>query len=199
MPQREYMTIEPGKLATVVISLEMRELVPPDEEALDRPDLQLRRIKRPTPAWYRDLFLAVGREWLWFSRLRLDDTALTAIIHDPAVEIYGLYRQDESEPKGLLELDGRKMPDLELAFLGVTTDLVGRGAGRYLLAAALRRAKALKPARFWVHTCSHDHPRALKLYRKAGFVPYERAVEIVDDPRLDGTLPRSAAPQVPII
>lgn len=199
MPQREYMTIEPGKLATVVVFLEMRELREPDAEALDRADLQLRRINRPTPAWYRDLFLAVGREWLWFSRLRLDDTALTAIIHDPAVEIYGLYRPGESEPKGLLELDGRKMPDLELAFLGVTADLVGQGAGRYLLARALKRARALKATRFWLHTCSHDHPRALKLYRQGGFMPYERAIEIVEDPRLDGTLPRSAAPQVPII
>ncbi|HEY8352410.1 MAG TPA: GNAT family N-acetyltransferase [Sphingomonadales bacterium] len=199
MPQHELTPIPPGKLASVVTFLEMRELAQPDPAALERDDLELRRVSRPTPAWYRELFLAVGREWLWFSRLRLDDTALTAIIHDPAVEIYALYRAGEDAPKGMLELDFRKAPDLELAFLGVTADMVGQGGGRFLLASALRRARELGPARFWLHTCNHDSPRALPLYRKAGFVPYERAVEIVDDPRLDGTLPRSAAPNIPII
>lgn len=131
MPQHELTPIPPGKLASVVTFLEMRELAKPDPAALERDDLELRRVSRPTPAWYRELFLAVGREWLWFSRLRLDDTALTAIIHDPAVEIYALYRAGEDAPKGMLELDFRKAPDLELAFLGVTADMVGQG-GRTL-------------------------------------------------------------------
>jgi hypothetical protein len=30
-------------------------------------------------------------------------------------------------------------------------------------------------------------------------VPYARSVEIADDPRLAGLLPRTAAPQVPIL
>jgi hypothetical protein len=30
-------------------------------------------------------------------------------------------------------------------------------------------------------------------------VPYSRSVEIADDPRLHGLLPRTAAPHVPII
>jgi hypothetical protein len=53
--------------------------------------------------------------------------------------------------------------------------------------------------RFWLHTCTLDHPRALAFYIRSGFVPFRYQVEIMPDPRLDGTLPADAAPGVPII
>jgi hypothetical protein len=53
--------------------------------------------------------------------------------------------------------------------------------------------------RVWLHTCSFDHPAALAFYQRAGFRPFRRQIEIADDPRLDGTVPRSAAAHVPII
>jgi hypothetical protein len=56
-----------------------------------------------------------------------------------------------------------------------------------------------KPQRIWVHTCTSDHPAALGFYRKMGFVPYKRAIEIADDPRLTGELPRTAAGHVPVV
>jgi hypothetical protein len=50
-----------------------------------------------------------------------------------------------------------------------------------------------------VHTCTLDHPNALGFYLRSGFTPYARSVEIADDPRLHGVLPRSAAPHVPVM
>jgi hypothetical protein len=50
-----------------------------------------------------------------------------------------------------------------------------------------------------VHTCSLDHPAALPAYRRAGFVPFKRAIERFPDPRLLGILPRDCAPQIPLI
>ena len=59
------------------------------------------------PARYRQLFRRVGAPWLWFSRLTMDDAALTAIIHDPAVSVYAV-----ADPRGIevgmLELDHRR-------------------------------------------------------------------------------------------
>src|SRR5262249_32266459 len=100
---------------------------------------------------------------------------------------------------GILELDRREMPDIELAFIGLTHGTIGQGAGRFLMDRALQIAWSHKPDRVLVHTCTLDHPRALDFYRKAGFVPYKRAIEVASDPRLDGTLPRSAAPSIPIL
>jgi GNAT superfamily N-acetyltransferase len=127
----------------------------------------------------------------------MDDETLRHIVHDPAVDVFSL--QTEGKDRGILELDRREMPDIELAFIGVIPDLIGKGAGRFLLAHALDIAWSHKPKRVHVHTCTIDHPHALGFYQRAGFVPYKRAIEIADDPRLDGTLPLDGAPQCPLI
>jgi GNAT superfamily N-acetyltransferase len=89
--------------------------------------------------------------------------------------------------------------DIEISYFGLTPDLVGQGAGRYLMEHALAAAWASHPHRVWVHTCTLDHPRALSFYLKAGFAPYKRAIEIADDPRLTGDVPRTAAQHIPLI
>src|SRR5258708_6035820 len=79
--------------------------------------------------WYRKLYRAVGQEWLWFSRLRMSDQELAGTIHDERVDLYVL--ADGKEDKGLLELDRRAAAEVEIAYFGLTADLLGQGAGRY--------------------------------------------------------------------
>jgi GNAT superfamily N-acetyltransferase len=88
---------------------------------------------------------------------------------------------------------------VEIAFLGVVPGLIGKGAGRYLMNRALEIAWGRNPRRLTVHTCTLDHPRALEFYQRSGFTPYARSVEVADDPRLRGILPRTTAPNVPIL
>ncbi len=64
---------------------------------------------------------------------------------------------------------------------------------------ALTRAFARPIRRFWVHTCTFDHPGAVDFYRRSGFRPYARAIEVAPDPRLTGALPRMAAGQIPLL
>ncbi len=76
-----------GHAAAIATFLEMR--APPDHLAgPGAPDLGLKRLTAPDPAAYRDMFRSVGTNWLWNSRLRLDDAELSAILSDPAVEAY---------------------------------------------------------------------------------------------------------------
>lgn len=191
-----YTSLPAGKIASVVTFLEMRKpppLRPPQTPA----SLSVRRIENPSIDWYRKLYRAVGQEWLWFSRLRMKDQELAAIIQDPQVLIYAA--SDGNEDKGLLELDARVGSEIEISYFGLTSDLVGRGAGQYLMGCALKAAWDRNPDRVWVHTCTLDHARALPFYLKAGFVPYKRAIEIADDPRLTGETSRAVAPHVPLI
>lgn len=193
----DFIDIAPGKIATVVTALQMTAR--PDSRPIppEAARFAVRRVARPDLDWYRDLFRRIGAPWLWFSRLRMDDAALAAIVHDPAVEVSTLTVEGRDE--GLLELDFRTPGEVELAFFGLTAELVGRGAGRLLMDAALERAWAGRPRRVWVHTCTLDHPGAVAFYRRSGFMPYRVQVEVADDPRLDGTLPADAAPHVPLI
>jgi GNAT superfamily N-acetyltransferase len=190
-----YSDVPAGKIAAVVTHLEMTErpVMPPDPAGA----WTLRKVDMPGLDWFRNLYLRVGEEWLWFSRMRMGDAELAAIIHSPLVEIHALVQDGSDE--GLLELDFRQPGQCELAFFGVTAKLIGSGAGRFLMNRALELAWSRPVKRVWLHTCTFDHPGALSFYQRAGFRPFRRQVEVEDDPRLDGTAPRGAARHVPII
>ncbi|HEY4165336.1 MAG TPA: GNAT family N-acetyltransferase [Reyranella sp.] len=174
--------VPPDRIAAVVTSLEMKS-----RPAL-RPEIggpwQLQRMARPDPETYRALYGKIGDEWIWFSRLTMRDAELTAILWHPQVEVYGLEVSGQLE--GLLELDYRVEGEAELAFFGVTAPLVGSGASRWLMNRALEKVWQRPVSRFWVHTCTLDHPSALAFYRRSGFVPFRRQIEIAPDPRLQG-------------
>lgn len=190
-----YSNVAPGKIAVVVTSLEMT--APPARTAPVAGAFAIRRVVRPDPDWYRDLFRRVGTDWLWFGRLRLTTAALEAVLHDPAVEVFAL--SDSAGDEGLLELDFRVPRQCEISYFGLTSKLIGRGAGRALMSHAIAAAWSRPIARLWVHTCTGDHPGAIAFYVRSGFQPYRRQVEVADDPRLAGLLPEWAAPHIPLL
>lgn len=187
--------VPPGHVASVVTHLEMTSPPAPRPEA--DLALDLCRVAHPGTDWYRALFRKVGRDWLWSERLKLEETALRAILDDPAVHVFAL--RDGAEEVGLLELDFRQEGACELAYFGLVPGYPGRGAGRWMMNRALRLAWAEGIARVHVHTCTLDHPAALDFYRRSGFTPCRRQVEITRDPRLSGTHDRGAAPRIPLI
>lgn len=188
--------VDARQVATIVTHLEMRER--PTPTPIPPAPLRLVRWKAPAIDRYRALFRRVGEPWLWFSRLVLPDATVEGIIHDPAVEIYAICDPRGVEV-GMLELDFRSSPDCELSFLGFAPGYDGKGFGHWAMAHA--RSLAWRPgiARFWVHTCTLDHPGALRFYMKSGFTPFAREVEIFDDPRVTGILPGEAAPHIPLL
>jgi GNAT superfamily N-acetyltransferase len=188
--------LPPGKLAAVVTYLEMGTPSPPDLYTTTS-EYAIRRVERPDLAWYRRLYQEIGAAWLWFSRLRMPDDQLRAILHHPAIDVFVLSHNEVDA--GLLEFDRRHMPDIQILYFGVTPALIGKGAGRELLHYGLAAEWQHHPQRIWLHTSNWDHPKAVAFYIRAGFVPYKRALEIADDPRLTGELPRDAAPDVPIL
>ena len=141
------------------------------------------RAERPTISFYRYLYDTVGADWDWFERRRLSDDALAAIVHDDAVEVFVLHVR--GVPAGYVELDRRVEGEVEIAYFGLVPDYIGRGLGPCLLGWALERAWSCRPRRVWVHTCSLDHPKALSVYRRAGFEIYDRRVLPVETTLLD--------------
>jgi len=183
-----------GHLATVVTHLEMRTR--PEPRPVTQPEgLELVKQSSVAPNIYKQLFRAIGEDYLWFSRLHMTDDALAAIFADPNYALYTL--QKDSRDLALLELDFRKANECELAFFGLTSDLIGTGAGRYLMNQAIKLAWDQPITRFHVHTCTLDSPQALTFYMRSGFQPYKQEVEIAPDPRLTGHLKPDAAPQIP--
>ena len=191
-----YSDISSGKTASVVTHLQMFQRPTARAErsevswTFDRADLS--SVER-----HRLLFRRVGENWLWTSRLQMSDEEIQDVLNDSLYEAYVF--EAEGQEEGLAELDFRIEGECELSFFGLTPAMIGRGAGRWMMNRVLELAWSRPIRRLWVHTCSLDYPGALDFYIRSGFVPCSRQVEITDDPRVTGLLPKTAAPQVPLL
>ena len=171
---------------TVLVTVTYLEMTSPDQRSAPprwAEPVTVERAERPTVSFYRWLYDAVGADWDWYERRRLSDEALAAIVHDDAVEVFVL--RVRGVPAGYVELDRRVDAEVEIAYFGLMPGYIGRGLGPSLLGWALERAWSYRPRRVWLHTCTLDHPKALGVYRRAGFVVYDREVLSVETGLLD--------------
>ncbi len=170
----------PARFDVTVWYLEMHAAPARTLEAPD--DVHVSRVQAPTTHFYRYLYETVGAPWLWVERRRMSDEELSAIIGDPDVHLYVLYRG--GAPAGYFELDARSALEVEIAYFGLMPEQIGMGLGRWMMQECLARAWALEAVgRVWVHTCSLDHPRARGNYEAAGLALYDTRTESIWDPR----------------
>lgn len=184
-----------GRLEVVVTYLEMT--VRPTRPSHPHPAGRhaLLRAEAPSTAFYRFLYDTIGESSFWYERRLMSDEALRAIIDDPKVEIYVLYA--DGAPAGFVELDRRREPIVEIALFGIMTEFIGRGFGSFLLDWAIEQAWSYGPERLTVTTCSLDHPNALRLYQRAGFIPVGQKRKSIVDPRRAGVIPADREPRRP--
>jgi GNAT superfamily N-acetyltransferase len=191
-----YHIVPRGKLANVQTYLEMRAK-PPLRPCPENPSWHLERLTTPDLDRYRALFHRVGDEHLWAGRLLMPQEKLARLLADPRIEVYILVTAGGDD--GILELDFRAAPECEVSLFGVAPPLIASGAGRWLMNRGVEIAWSHPIERFWLHTCTLDHPSALAFYLRTGFQPYERRVEVYDDPRCLGLTRPDAAARVPIL
>ena len=192
-----YTPLAPGKIAALVTFLE-RPIVPEEADSRELFVLPLERWTGKDTAAYQSLFREIGGPWLWFGHLAQPAAELIRLLDDPDYENFALMAPDR--PIGILALDFRESEKGPwLSYFGLVPEATGQGLGSRLMREAVRRTAERGGERLRVHTCSLDDPRALGFYRRAGFAPTARAIEVFDDPRLAGHLPLDCAPQVPLI
>ena len=184
-----------GKLHSVVTHLAM-EAPPRGPPPPPPPGVIIGRRRAMAAADYLRLYHAIGDDWLWWSRLTWDECKLAAHLAEDETEVY--VAESVSEEVGLIELNLRPAPDIELRYFGVIPSRIGTGLGGWLLAYAIAAVSRHAPRRMILNTCTYDHPAALAFYRRHGFSVTHSEVEIVDDPRLVGLIRRDAAPHVPL-
>ena len=189
-----YTAIPAGKIASIVTFLEM-SAPPPARPERDAAGLALVRLGAADVARYRRVYRVIGERWVWFSRLGIADGELAAILDDPRVEAFAL--TSPAGDVGLVEIDRRVPGEAELVYFGLVESAIGAGAGRWMMNRTIAQAFAEPINRFWLHTCTLDHPGAIAFYRRSGFVPYRLAVEVTDDPRTLGLVPADIWPDLP--
>lgn len=170
----------PCRIPTVVTFLEMKArpaAIPPPQP---KGKVSLLRAVRPPVHFYRYLYDAIGREYKWVDRKKLSDGHLTTLLQDERIELYVLYV--DGCPAGMAELDFREGTSGHLAYFGLMPEYLGSRLGFFFLYHTATNAWARPISRLLVNTCTLDHPRALPLYQRLGFVPYSREERFIELP-----------------
>ncbi|MCK5932098.1 MAG: GNAT family N-acetyltransferase [Fulvimarina manganoxydans] len=178
-------------LTTRVLSLEMTiEAYRAGRET----ELRARRLRiedhprMPLPR-YRALYEAVGAAHHWTSRL-LPDDRLREEIHNPKCRLYTAALGHDTV--GWFEVEvKRAIREARIVHFGMLPAFQGLGHAGEMLERAIEAGFSEGPKRLIIETNTLDHPAALKLYRKHGFVPY--ASREVQTPTFDSFLDRVRA------
>ena len=136
-----------------------------------RDGLTVLHAQTPSVPYYRFLYDSVGKDYQWLSRRKLSDDELASIIGDPQNELHVLHV--DGSPAGFAELDRRQPNEVELVQFGLMSDFIGQGLGKWFLQWTIDKVCSYDSRRFWLHTCTLDHPAALPTYKKAGFVQFK--------------------------
>lgn len=157
-------------------------------------------LVRPSPVdlhAFKQLYHAVGDPWLWYGRLTKSDEDIMRILTAPTTTLRYLL-DPTSAPIGLFEAQQQGEDTLEVTYFGLVPEATGKGLGPAMMEHGLAQAWQPSIETTWLHTCTFDSPAALSFYRRQGFKPFGQRIELAEDPRLTGVLPRHVAPHIPL-
>ena len=168
-------------IAVTVYYLEMLD-PPQDPVPPAPPGVCVHKVVTPAVDYYRYLYTAVGNDYHWESRGALSDEQLQVSLQDPHHALYVVHV--DGSPAGYAEFDLRCENEVELIQFGLLPSYLGRGLGRWFLRWTIERAWLDTTRRFWLHTCTLDHPAAVPNYLNNGFSQYseERIVRKIRTP-----------------
>lgn len=153
--------------------LEMLEA--PSYERAVAPEYTLVECEANQPEFNKFLYSLVGKQWDWTDRLVWDDARWEQVVTSCDLRTWVAY--SDGIVAGYFELH-KQGDDVEILYFGLSPEFIGRGIGRPLLEDAINQAWSWQGVRrVWVHTCSLDHPAALKNYERRGFKLYKTEEE----------------------
>ncbi len=162
----------PDSKREIIWYLEMTRIGELKPKSLPK-DTQIVKFGVPLPAMNRFFYLEVGRKWQWTERKSWTEDQWNEWVLRKELETWMMLYRDT--PAGYFELSTLDS-DVELAYFGLLPQFIGKGLGGGFLTKAIKNAWRPKTRRVWVHTCSLDHPNALKNYQARGFKIYHETL-----------------------
>ena len=135
-----------------------------------KPDFQLNKF----------FYKQVGKKHRWIDRLSWTDEKWINFISNKNLETYVI--SEIEDLIGFFEL--LYNPDLnetEISYFGLLEEYIGKGIGGYALSEAIKKSFEKDIKRVWLHTCTLDHPNALKNYIARGMTIFKKEnINILD-------------------
>ena len=135
-----------------------------------KPDFQLNKF----------FYKQVGKKHRWIDRLSWTDEKWINFISNKNLETYVI---SESEDLiGFFELlYNPELKETEISYFGLLEKYIGKGIGGYALSEAIKKSFKKNIKRVWLHTCTLDHPNALKNYIARGMKVFRKEnISILD-------------------
>ena len=136
-----------------------------------KPDFQLNKF----------FYKQVGKKHRWIDRLIWSDEKWMTYISNKNLETYVISKCDELV--GFFELlYNPELKETEISYFGLLEEYIGKGIGGFALSSAIRKAFEKNINRLWLHTCTLDHPNALKNYIARGMTVFKKEnIKILDN------------------
>ncbi len=146
---------------------------------------------------YLELYKEVGRHYIWNYRPSQSKEKVQEIISSNTTQIYYFY--DGENSIGFSEIDASNPKDIEIIHFGLIQDHLGKGHGKELFKAIVKRLWDTSPNRVHLSTCGLDHQKAVDFYESAGFEVYKTKENVeFEDYRYSDFYDMSDAPQIPL-
>ena len=117
----------------------------------------------------------IGENYHWIDRLVWTDKNWIEYISNTNLLTFVL--KNKEEIAGFFELIyHRDKLEIEIAYFGLLKEFFGKKLGGFMLSEAIKKSFTFNIKRVWVHTCSLDHPHALKNYLSRGMSIYNAEV-----------------------
>ena len=135
-----------------------------------KPDFQLNKF----------FYKQVGKKHRWIDRLSWSDGKWINYISNKNLETYIISESDELV--GFFELlYNPELKETEISYFGLLEEYIGKGIGGYALSVAIKKSFEKNIRRVWLHTCTLDHPNALKNYIARGMTVFRKEnINILD-------------------
>ena len=135
-----------------------------------KPDFQLNKF----------FYKQVGKKHRWIDRLSWTDEKWINFISNKNLETYVISESDDLI--GFFELlYNPKLNETEISYFGLLEEYIGKGIGGYALSEAIKKSFEKNIKRVWLHTCTLDHPNALKNYIARGMRVFRKEnINILD-------------------
>ena len=135
-----------------------------------KPDFQLNKF----------FYKQVGKKHRWIDRLSWSDGKWMNYISNKNLETYII--SESKELAGFFELlYNPELKETEISYFGLLEEYIGKGIGGYALSVAIKKSFEKNIRRVWLHTCTFDHPNALKNYIARGMTVFKKEnINILD-------------------
>ena len=140
-------------------------------------------VKKINPDFQLNKFFykQVGKKHRWLDRLNWSDEKWINYISNKNLDTYII--SDSENLVGFFELlNNPHLSETEITYFGLLEEYIGRGIGGYALSVAIRKSFEKDIKRVWLHTCTLDHPNALKNYIARGMTVFKKEnINIIDN------------------